>query len=105
MMLQKDMRAMVHSPNGDTLSMESYKESSINNLSWNHRKSKSKKSRSNTRVRRFDSIPRGKMEEILLVYGLPKETVTPIKMLYNNTKGLVRSSDGDTDFNIDTGVL
>ena len=27
----------------------------------------------------FDSIHRGKMEQILLAYGLPKETVTAIK--------------------------
>ena len=30
----------------------------------------------------FDSIHREKMEQILLVYGLPKETVTAIMMLY-----------------------
>ena len=34
----------------------------------------------------FDSIHRGKMEQILLTYGLSKETVTAIMMLYRNTK-------------------
>ena len=46
----------------------------------------------------FDSIHRGKMEQILLAYGLPKETVTAIKVLYKNTKVKVWSPDGDTDF-------
>ena len=34
----------------------------------------------------FDSIHRGKMEQILLAYGLPKEAVEAIMMLYKNTK-------------------
>ena len=46
----------------------------------------------------FDSIHRGEMEQILLAYGLPKETITAIMMLYKNTKVKVRSSDGDTDY-------
>ena len=54
----------------------------------------------------FDSIQRGKMEQILLTYGLPKETVTAIMMLYRNTKVKVRSLDGNTDyFNIVATVL
>ena len=54
----------------------------------------------------FDSIYRGKMEQILLAYGLPKETVTTIMMLYKNTKVKVRSPDGDSDyFDIVAGVL
>ena len=54
----------------------------------------------------FDSIHRGKMEQILLAYGLPKEIVTAIMILYRNTKVKVRSPDGDTDyFNIVAGVL
>ena len=54
----------------------------------------------------FDSIYRGKMEQILLAYGLPKETVVAIRMLYRNTKVKVRSPDGDTDFfHIVAGVL
>ena len=44
----------------------------------------------------FDSIHRGKMEQILLAYGLPKETVAAIMTLYRNTKVKVRSPDGDT---------
>ena len=46
------------------------------------------------------------MEQILLTYGLPKETVAAIMMLYKNTKAKVRSLDGDTDyFDIVAGVL
>ena len=44
----------------------------------------------------FDSIHRGKMQQILLTYGLPKETA--IVTLYKNTKVKFRSLDGDTDF-------
>ena len=46
----------------------------------------------------FDSIHRGKMEEILLAYSLPKETVAVIIVLYTNTKVKVRSPDKDTDY-------
>ena len=54
----------------------------------------------------FDSIHRGKMEKILLAYGIPTETVAAIMMLYKNTKSLVRSPDGDTSFfDILAGVL
>ena len=54
----------------------------------------------------FDSIHRRKMEQILLAYGLPKETVAAIIMLYRNTKVKVRSPNGDTDyFVIVAGVL
>ena len=54
----------------------------------------------------FDSIHRGKMEQILLAYGLPKETVAAIMILYRNTKVKVRSPDRDTDyFDIVAGVL
>ena len=46
------------------------------------------------------------MEEILLAYGLPKETVAAITILYRNTKVKVRSPDGDTEyFDIVAGVL
>ena len=34
----------------------------------------------------FDSIHRGKMGQVLLVYGLPKENIVAIIMLYKNTK-------------------
>ena len=54
----------------------------------------------------FDSIHRGRMEQILLAYGLPKETVAAITILYRNTKVKVRSPDGDTEyFDIVAGVL
>ena len=53
-----------------------------------------------------DSILRGKMEQILLAYGLPQKTVAAIMMLYKNTKVKVCSADGDTDyFDIVPGVL
>ena len=56
-------------------------------------------------TKQFDSIHRGKMEQILLAYGLPIETVSAIMMLYRNMKIKVRSSDGDTDyFDIVAGV-
>ena len=46
------------------------------------------------------------MEQILLAYGLPKETVAAIMILYGNTKVKVRSPDGDTEyFDIVAGVL
>ena len=54
----------------------------------------------------FDSIHRGKMEQILLAYGISKETVAAITILYRNTKVKVRSPDGDTEyFDIVAGVL
>ena len=54
----------------------------------------------------FDSIHRGKMEQILLAYGLPKETVAAIIILYRNTKVKVCSPDGDTEyFDIVAGIL
>ena len=46
------------------------------------------------------------MAQILLAYGLPKETVAAIMILYRNNKVKVRSPDGDTDyFDIEAGVL
>ena len=46
------------------------------------------------------------MEQILLAYGLPKETVAAITILYRNTKAKVCSPDRDTEyFNIVAGVL
>ena len=38
------------------------------------------------------------MKLIRLAYGLPKETVKSIMMLYKTTKAMVLSPDGDTDF-------
>ena len=45
-----------------------------------------------------DFTHRRKMEQILHAYGLPKEIITTIMMLYRNTKVKVRSSDGNTDY-------
>ena len=54
----------------------------------------------------FDSIHRGEMEQILLAYGLPKETVAARTILYRNTKVKVGSPDGDTEyFDIVAGAL
>ena len=40
------------------------------------------------------------------MYGIPKETVAAITILYRNTKVKVRSPDGDTEyFDIVAGVL
>ena len=46
----------------------------------------------------FDYIHRGKMEQILLAFGSPKETVAAIMMLYKNMKVKVHSLDRDTDY-------
>ena len=46
------------------------------------------------------------MEQILLAYGLPKETVRAKMIFYTNMKDKVRSRDGHTDFfDIVAGVL
>ncbi len=36
------------------------------------------------------------MKQILLAYGVPKETIAAITILYRNAKVKVRSPDGDT---------
>ena len=47
-----------------------------------------------------------KIEQILLAYGLTKETVTAIVVLYKNIKAVVCSADEDADFfKIIPGVL
>ena len=57
-------------------------------------------------IKGFDSIHRGKVEQILLAYGLPKETIAAITILYRNTKVEVRSPDRGTEyFDIVAGVL
>ena len=38
------------------------------------------------------------MEQILQAYDIPKETLAAITILYTNTKMIVRSRDGDTDY-------
>ena len=45
------------------------------------------------------------MEQILLAYGLPKETITALIMLYKNSKAMVCATNGNTNFDIVTGVL
>ena len=46
----------------------------------------------------FDSVHREKLSQTLEAYRIPDETVVPIMMLYKNTRSMVRSPDGDTDF-------
>ena len=54
----------------------------------------------------FDSIHRGKLEKIMLAYGIPQELVSATMMLYKNSRAMVRSPDGDTEFfEIVAGVL
>ena len=54
----------------------------------------------------FDSIRRGKMQQIQLAYGLQEETLAAKTILYRNTKVKVRSPDGDTEyFDIVAGLL
>ena len=54
----------------------------------------------------FGYIHRRKIEQILLAYDLPKETIAAIMMIYKNTVVKVRFPDGDTDyFNIVACVL
>ena len=54
----------------------------------------------------FNSIHRRKMEQILLAYDIPKETIAAITILYRKTKVKVNSPGGDTDyFDIVAGVL
>ena len=46
------------------------------------------------------------MEQILLTYGFPKETIIAIIVLYKTLKAIIHSPDGETDFfDIVTGVL
>ena len=46
------------------------------------------------------------MEQILLAYGLPKETIVAITILYRNTKVKVCSPDGDAkNFDIVARIL
>ena len=54
----------------------------------------------------LDSIHWEKMEQILKAYGLPKDTIAAIMMLYKNTKVEVHTPNGDIDvFDIFAGVL
>ena len=54
----------------------------------------------------FYNIHRGKRDQILLAYDLPKETIAAIMMLNRNTKVKVCSLDGNADyFDIVAGLL
>ena len=45
------------------------------------------------------------MEQILLAYGLPRETIAATTMFNKNMKVKVHTSDGNRFFDIITGVL
>ena len=46
------------------------------------------------------------MQNILIIYGIPKDIVNAIMMLYSNTSAMARSPHGDTSyFEITTGLL
>ena len=54
----------------------------------------------------FDSIHHGKMEKILVAYGILEKLVAAIMKLYEGTKAKAVSPDGDTAlFDIKAGVL
>ena len=54
----------------------------------------------------FDSVNRDTMFEILELYGIPKEIIEAIKVLYTNTQATVLTPDGETDpFGILAGIL
>jgi len=54
----------------------------------------------------FDCINRSKMFKILEAYGVPKDIVNAIAVMYRDTSAVVITPDGETDmFSIDTGVL
>ena len=54
----------------------------------------------------FDSVNRKRMFAILSAYGIPDETISAIKCMYDNSKAFVATTDGDTDtFDINVGVL
>ena len=54
----------------------------------------------------LDSIHRGNMTETLNAYGIPDKIISAIMIAYKNTKSIVRTDDGDTDFiKISGGVL
>ena len=54
----------------------------------------------------FDSVNRDTMFEILELYGLPREIIDAIKVLYTNTQATVLTPDGETEpFDILAGIL
>ena len=46
----------------------------------------------------FVSIHRKKLHEILEAYGMPEETINAKMRLYKDSKSMVRSPDGATEF-------
>lgn len=46
----------------------------------------------------FEPVHQGKMTDIITSYRIQEETIAAITMLYENTKAMVRSLNGDADF-------
>ena len=42
----------------------------------------------------FDSVHREKLNEIILAYRIPEETVSAVMMIYQNSKSMVRPPGG-----------
>ena len=54
----------------------------------------------------FDSIDRNTMFDILDLYGIPRQLIDAIKLLYTNNSATVLSPDGETEsFDIKAGIL
>ena len=54
----------------------------------------------------FDSVKRSKMFEILELYGIPKEIIATIKVMYIDTSSTILTTDGETpSFPILAGIL
>jgi hypothetical protein len=54
----------------------------------------------------FDSVDRDALSQIIRLYGVPEELVSPMMSLYNGTKATVRTPDGSTvPFITTSGIL
>ena len=54
----------------------------------------------------FDSVDRGKMFEILKLYGIPDKIISAIKVLYTDTSSTILTPDRETPyFSIKAGIL
>ena len=54
----------------------------------------------------FDSTDRGKIFEILKLYGIPDKIISAIKVLYTYTSSTILTPDGETPyFSIKAGIL
>ena len=54
----------------------------------------------------FDSVDRSLMLEILALYGIPKQIIKAIRVLYTNTTATIYTPDGETQpIDIKAGIL